>query len=155
MSNYQKHWVICLIFILALTACNEEKYTVAYLSENPSILEKELEFCMSVDTKSIDQIERCKIAVEAQDNIKSYLEVQQIDPERFGEQIIEMEMAGAQLKAALDSAEESIGTLKTQNKPVAELQAAQVQADQAKKAYIANQQKLKILLAVVGLSSPE
>jgi hypothetical protein len=153
MSNL-KHIFSILGITLILTACQQTPHTVAYLMRHPVTLEKDLRFCMSDSSKSDLQANYCNIVLEAQEKIRDYLEAQQIDPEKFGQRIMDTEVAYTALKAEFIGTKRQFELLKTQNVSQAELQPLQDKLILTEKRYREKQQELKVLLAVIGLSSP-
>lgn len=110
-------FLFAIIFTLTLSACGgvDQEDLYAYFLQHPLQLKNEIDSCH----KTQDSSGRCGIALKAMEEVSALVADQHHDPQKFGEDILQLEMACS----------------KTQDPAIRE--------------------KIKVLLAVVSLSSPE
>lgn len=118
--------LLLLIPSIALSGC-QEKYTYEYLMEHPKALKKVIDQCQS--RSPLDDAV-CKTAERAADDFNELLLEQQSNPERFGERIMAQEIACVDMRTK--AADQSSPTVKKETC-----------------------RKARVMLAVVGLNSPE
>lgn len=120
-----KNLIMTLLPLILLTGCNE-KPTPTYLMQHRDKLERAMENCQS----SIDQKDDayCKMVGQAVEDFNNLITEQQSNPELFGQKIMDQEIACAKAKNDKNA-----------------------NADQLAKSC----DQVEVMLAVVGLSSPE
>ena len=154
MTKIYKKLAGLTIASFILSGCNENM-TYEYLMENPQVLKHEVLDCQSSTEKSQREISQCEIVMYAASNFNALVTEQQSDPEKFGQRIMETETTVATIKASKIRAEQMLATLKGKKASPAEMKSAQVAVDGFTKALRDKKTELKILLAVMGLNSPE
>jgi hypothetical protein len=80
---------------------------------------------------------------------------QQQDPEKFGLHILKNQMKMAEAKNILNQAQSKLEKQQNLNLPLAEIEKIQADLQKAKQNYQEAKLNTDIMLAVVGLSSPE
>lgn len=150
--------LIAVIFVTVfLMGCQEQQLTYSYLMQHPDIVKEKVEQCesQSFAEKSQEQIAQCKIVMNAATNLMSIMSTQQQDPEQFGQKILDAEMASAKAKQELIDAQKKLDAFKGKEAPSAELKAANEKLQQAHKNFQEKHDEVSVLLAVIGMSSPE
>jgi len=145
---------ILIVLPLLLIGC-KEKQSYSYYMRHPLELKGEITECQSILEKTKEQAAKCEIIMYAAMNITALVNLQQQDPEKFGQRILEAQENYAKLKLTERQARNSLDELKNKNAPPAELRTAQDDFYKAKKASADQLQEVKVMLAVVGLGSPE
>lgn len=137
---YKTLYCFLLIIMLAfLTGCKREALTYSYLMQHPDSLKKEVLRCQSNAEKTNMQATQCEMVMSAAANFSALVEAQQSEPEKFGERIIAAQSACVSAKRAFEESQKS----------------AMVRLSEIEKAYQAKCEEVAVLLAVVGLASPE
>jgi predicted membrane protein len=142
------------ILISALVGCKQE-LTYSYLMKHPNVLKQEVAECQSIDEKSNENIKQCQITMNAAADLILIINEQQDDPEKFGQKILDSEIAAAKAKEKMYNAQQVLNRLKSENSPEAEIKAAQNELHQAREDYKQRRENVKVLLAVVSMNSPE
>lgn len=125
---------------LALSAC-EDKKTYSYLVQHPLVLKKAYDACQTEPQDTSAAKADCEVVMSAANYVSAIINDVQVDPERFGERILDEEANLANKKAAaLAACKES---------------ATSLSCDQAKKAYDDLREEVSVLLAVLGMNTPE
>jgi chromosome segregation ATPase len=153
MSKMKKFFFTMVMFS-ALAGCNEA-FTYSYLMEHPAVVKREMERCQGLDEKSAEQVNQCALVLQAATDLMSILNEQQMDPENFGQRIMDSELAYTKAYDTLREAQQGVDTLKNKNASAAELQVSQDKVNKAMKSYEETRKEMKVLLAVVGVNSPE
>lgn len=117
--------LLSLSFALLLTSCQRDMSS-DYLMRHPDVLKQEIERCHANETKTREVASRCEVVMSAAERFIKLLNEQQSNPEKFGVRIMEAQAACA--KSILTST----STIDT-----------------------AACHDVKILLAVIGVNSPE
>ena len=143
-----------LCMFSTLVGCNKE-FTYSYLLEHPAVVKHEIEYCQGLAEKTDDQEKQCALAMQAATEIMSMLNEEQLSPEKFGQRILDTEIAYGNARKTRQASQRLVATLKNKQATATELQAAQDKLDQATKVYAEQHMQMKILLAVVGVNSPE
>lgn len=153
MSTLLKLFI--LVFIVpSLMGC-KEKLTSNYLMQHPALLKQEVDKCQSTVNKSREQAAQCEAVMYAAANVMSELDEQQRHPEQFGQRVLDAEFACVKFKENVRVAQQAVVSLKAKQASQAELQMAEDQLRQAEKMYHEQRNTTKVMLAVLGLSSPE
>lgn len=153
MSIFQKK-VLVMLLPIALAGC-QEKMTSTYLMQHPDELKQAITDCQAMNEKTKEQASQCETVMYAAANMLSIVNEQQENPEKFGQRIMETE--GTYVKATDELREDQRALADLQAKKVspAELTAAEDKMEKAKKAVDEKRDEVKVMLAVLGLSSPE
>ena len=152
---YQGSQIFVLIFFILLATGCKEKLTYSYLLTHPAILKDAITDCKDSDTPSPEMTTHCEMVLTAAENIASIITEQQADYEKFGQRILQTEIAYGKAKESIQTARQQLALLKRDRAAQDVIQAAQVALDKAKQACEAKQQEVQVLLAVVGMNSPE
>lgn len=147
-------FLILTLSAFMLTGCNNEM-SYNYLMQHPQVLRHEVTDCQSAEAKTQREISQCEIVMYAAANFNALVDEQQSDPEKFGQRIMDAEVAYIKLKADVTLAQESVATLKAKNASGKDLQTAQAALDKAQKDMKSKKEELKTLLAVMGINTPE
>jgi hypothetical protein len=153
MKNVNKFLMSSLILI-ALSGCNK-KLSYSYLMQHPDVLKQKIADCQSTDEKSKEEIKECEIVLYAAANMVSLINEQREDPEKFGLRILNIEIAYMKAKEELRIAQQAVIPLQHKKAMNEELQPANKALDQAQKSYLDKREELRVLLAVMGLNSPD
>ena len=137
--SVKKHIVSFALF-LSLMGCNEE-LTPAYLIQHPEILQQKINSCQLDKQKSLDEIKQCRMIMAMATKLQIFIEEQGSDPEEFGEKLLA-------LQKNLAADEQALGALKAKNAPADKV-------NEAKNIYDEKRNEIAIMLAVIGMNSPE
>ena len=140
---------------LACLGCESRDHSLNYFLEHPAILEKTLHSCLPSAASANELSAECKAAIDAQSVLRTYLEAMQLNPELFGQRILDAEMLSAQLEEQLDAAKRELSALEAKKASADALQTARANVERASKAYADKLQEVKMLLIIAGFSSPE
>ena len=156
MKIFSQRRFVLLALCLATVGCQQQEMTVDYLVTHPYVLEKQLVNCSNDNTMNNQQITpHCKMVGEAQSILRTYLQAEQADPERFGQRIIDAQYDLSQLQVKLAAANDEVKALQAKNVIPAELHVAEIARDKLQAAVKEKKREVDILLAVAGLNSPE
>lgn len=155
MTIMQKIYCSLIVFLLFLLTGCKEKQTYTYYLQHPLVLKQAVSECQSSSEKIKEQEEQCDIVMSAANKILELINDQQTHPEGFGQRILDEQREYAKLKEQAVKAKAALVSLKQKPASSLELRAAQDDLYKAKKACYEQAQHIKILLAVLGLSSPE
>ncbi len=141
---------------LTTVGCQQQEMSVDYLVMHPYVLEKQLVNCSNGNTANNQPTTpHCKMVFEAQSILRTFLQAEQADPERFGQRILDAEYDLVQLQTKLATANEEVQSLQMKNAIPAEQNVAKVARDKLQAAVKDKKREVDILLAVAGLNSPE
>lgn len=154
ITFYIFRFFILVLFSILLIGCNE-KQSYSYYMRHPLELKQEITECQSILEKTKEQAAKCEMVMYAAMNITALINQQQQDPEKFGQRILDAQENFAKLKQAEEQARGILDGLKIKNASPTELRMAQDDLYKAKKASADQLQEVKVMLAVVGLGSPE
>jgi hypothetical protein len=145
---------LLVLFPFVLAGC-EEKITYSYLMHHPGELQKAILACQSSSDRMLEQERQCEVVMAAGNNMFAVVTEQQADPEKFGQRIMDAELAYAEANDELQKAIQILSDLQNKKASSLDLASAKEKVDQAKKAVEEKQEELNIMLAVLSLSSPE
>jgi hypothetical protein len=143
--------MLMVILALVLTGC-KGKMSYSYLLNNPAVFQEEVNRCQLNRDTSKEASARCEKVLFAAANVQSLMDDMMQDPEKFGQKILDEEEACVNTKQALHQAEQALN--QQQASPEAK-QVAQDALSKAEKNYHDQHEKVQLLLAVVGMGSPE
>lgn len=146
--------VICAFAAVLLTGC-ESKKTVVYFMQHPMELKQQIERCEANQNQSSDEAIICRTAIYAGSSLTALINEQQANPEAFGQRILDAQNRYMQLKADYDKAHERLSALKAKNGTDVDLRNAKDDLFKARQACQEQKENIDIMLAVLGLSSPE
>ncbi len=147
--------LLCIFLPFALIGC-KDKLTYPYLMQHPLELKQAITKCQSTNEKSKEQAAQCEIVTYAAVNMMSIISEQQDNPEKFGQRIMDVESAYVKASDELHVAQQALDDFQQRKQTTAtEIKAAQGKVENAKKTYDEKREEMKILLAVIGLNSPE
>jgi LAS superfamily LD-carboxypeptidase LdcB len=155
MTAMQKLYCGLMFFLLFLLTGCKEKQSYTYYLQHPLVLKQAVSDCQSSNAKTKEQEEQCDIVMSAANKILELINEQQSHPEEFGQRILDEQRQHAKLKEQAVKAKAVLASLKQKPASSVELRAAQDDLYKARKACYEQAQQIKILLAVLGLSSPE
>lgn len=92
-----------ILLLLMLSACEQRKYTYAYLMQHPTVLKRAVAACKPESTA---QTEQCEIVLYAAAQFTSLLNEQQSDPQAFGERLLRAQMLYAKANHGENLADE-------------------------------------------------
>ena len=95
MSSYR--YLIFIFLLFLLTGC-KEKLTYSYLTQHPAVLKKAVVRCQSMNQSS-NRTGQCAIVMQAAADIMALLSEQQVDPEKFGQRVMDAEIACAKAES--------------------------------------------------------
>jgi predicted RNase H-like nuclease (RuvC/YqgF family) len=144
-------WFFPVILAFFLVACDQE-YTYFYYMEHPFVLKKAVANCEANEEKTEAQDMQCEVVMKAADNITKLIEEQQINPEAFGQHVLEMQIKQMELKAEVDEAQ---SRLQKEQASTTEKTEAQMRLNELQKDYQDQMQQIRISMAVLGLGSPD
>lgn len=147
--------IIVVVLMLPIMCGCKEKLTYSYLIEHPAYLKTEFDRCQMMDDKKTNQSTQCDVVMKAADKLSIIVNEMQSDPEQFGEKIMASELDLVKVQDQLKTAQQSLETLKSQNASAAEIQSAQDKLTALQQECDDKHQAIKVMLAVVGLRSPE
>lgn len=133
-----------------LVACNE-KLTYEYLVQHPQVLKREADQCQSGTT---NDPARCRMVMNAKMNFDAMYNDRQVHPEQFGERLLSLQTELVKLKTEMQAAQAKLTTAKASANP-ADIQAAQADFAKAEMLYVAQRNEIRMMLAVIGVDSPE
>lgn len=151
--SYIKYFIVSLMF-LTLTGC-KEPLSYSYLMRHPQVLKKEIDNCQDDELSSTERAQYCRMIMFAAENMLSYLKQQQESPENFGNRLLSMEMKVAKTKLALREAQKVLNALLEKDSADKELRQAKEKRDELKTLYKEQCQEMKVMLAVIGINTPE
>jgi hypothetical protein len=128
---------LCLIM---LTGCQEKK-NYGYWMQHPAQIQRELERCHATEAPQCAEVRR------AASDFTALLREQQMDPEKFGQKVLTAEYQLAQLKHEWQQAK-AVYRVERNSDTLQKMESAQ-------KAYWGKKEEVRILLAVIGVTSPE
>lgn len=140
--------------VIVLTGCRDQ-YSIDELMVNPSQLKKQIERCHQPELKTREAAARCEVVMTAADRFVKLLDEQQREPELFGLRIMKAQTVCLDAKKTYQQARQKVSLLESGQVKPAEITAAKIEANVAETAYQENKRALKVLLAVVGVNSPE
>jgi hypothetical protein len=146
--------IILFILSLPLFGCNPE-ITSDYLLENLNVLKQEVKYCDNFTDASMTAAQKiqCDIVMSTANNIVQLSNKQQADPQKFGIYVLSAEAEFSHAKVELLSAEKNIQQIKASD--TAAFHSAQQKLIAAQEDYKKRQQEMKLLMAVLGIGSPE
>jgi len=144
------------LFLLApaLFACSNEERNYAWYMQHPLELRQEITKCQSRFSQNNSQT-KCEMIMHAALNMTAIVNQQQTQPEKFGQRVLDAEERLGQLKLLVISAQQAVTELKNKNASPAELKVAVDDVEKAKKACNNQREEIRILLAVLGMGSPD
>lgn len=153
MLIFQKIALMVLV-TLVLTGC-EEKITYSYLMQHPNELKKAILDCQRNGANTEEQARQCEMVMYAANNMLSIITEQQADPEKFGQRIMETQLAFVKANDQLQQATQTLTALQTKKASATDLAKAEDNVATAKKTVEAKQKEIDVMLAVLSMSSPE
>jgi hypothetical protein len=153
MHKYIK--LACLAgLVFTLSGC-EDQNNYQYLVTHPAVLKKRMEACTAASkSASNEEKQRCAIVVNASTKFMTVVAEQQIDAEKFGVRILTAESDYAVAKAKVAQLQVDLNTLKSGQGTAAQIHAAEETLAAAKKDANDKRFEVKMLLSVVGVSTP-
>lgn len=140
---------------LSLSACKQGSYTYEYLIQHPNVLEKEYDRCKSLQQMTSDQEEQCQVVDRAVNIVTETISEQRNGPEKFGLRVLLTEIAVNDLQVKLDHAQEKLAALQANSAPEKAVQKATEEVEGLTQAYNDKKNEVLMLLAVMGMSTPE
>jgi hypothetical protein len=153
MSRYSK--ILCVISSAALLAGCQDKNDYQYLVAHPDYLKKRMVACDTVNKTGTNiQKQQCQIVMNAGTQFMATVAQQQTDPEQFGIRILKAESDYMQLKTNAALLTKQLDALHKNNGPAADIHATEAKLELANKACRDKQLEIRLLMAVVGVSTP-
>jgi hypothetical protein len=143
-------FILILVMLIGLTAC-EKKLTYSYLISHPQELKAEMDRCQTSDNND----QRCEIVLYAAANLTAIIRDQQANPEKFGQRVMDTQVQCLADKKALQTAKANLAALQKQQASAAEITSAQTEVAKAQQRFKDKREEVRMLLAVLGLGSPE
>lgn len=122
---------------------------------HPAILKKELDGCRFVSIKPAAERNRCEVILYAAANVESLINEIRESPEKFGQKILDEEIECVKTKSLYHQWQQELDVKKAQKGSFSELKLMEEKLETAKKTYQDQREKVQILLAVIGMGSPE
>jgi hypothetical protein len=142
--------------VCALTACGEDQNNYQYLVTHPAVMKKKMDAC-AVMTKTASNVEKqhCEIVLNASTKFMAVVAEQQTDAEKFGVRVLNAQTTYANTKAKVKQLENDITKAKAAGTPdIAALHKLEADLVTAKNDCDAQRLEVRMLLAVVGVSTP-
>jgi hypothetical protein len=140
-----------------MTAC-QKNLSFSYLVRHPSALKKEIIYCRPdhlLSSQDNEKIKYCQMVMVAAERLLSVLTEQQENPEKFGEKLLNLQTTLHQTKHAFDVAEKDLMTLQKQHASSTAISEGKERRDRLKKRYDEQKEEIQVMLAVIGINSPE
>jgi len=153
MSIFQKIFLVILL-PTALVGCTE-KITYTYLMQHPNQLKQAIVTCQAKNERTKDQASQCEMVMYAAANMLAIISQQQEEPEKFGQRLMDAEVAYVKATDELQVAQEALADLQNKKASPTDLTAATDKMDKARKTVEEKNEEIKVMLAVLGLSSPD
>lgn len=147
--------VLCVISITSIISGCEDKYSYSYLIEHPFFLKQEFDRCQAMDSKAGDQQKHCDVVMQAASKLSTVMDEMQVDPENFGVKIMQAQDSLAKIQEQLQISKQTLADLKEKNAAQADIQLAQNNVNKFQKECELKHQDVKMMLAIIGLRSPE
>lgn len=146
---------MCLTgLILLLTAC-EDPYNHQYLITHPAVMKKKMAACATLSkTASNIEKQRCAIVTNASTTFMAVVAEQQTDAEKFGIRVLTAETAYFNAKVSVKQLETDLTKAKELATDIAAIHKLEEELVAAKKDCADKRAEVKMLLAVVGVSTP-
>lgn len=154
MSNKIKFLLLLMGASFLLTACQKEM-NYSYLIRHPKVLKRELVKCHEKNPNIDQQGGECKLITKTASDLYHTLAEQEIDPEKFGQEVLDTQMKCAAALKELQQAKQTIVVLQNKKAPLSELQNAKNNLAKVENSYQQQHEAAQLELAVIGLSSPE
>lgn len=143
-----------LIFTVTLLAACSKQPTYSDLIQDPAHLKNELAYCETAPLSGRD-ISRCKMVIYAAKQVVSFVNEAQEDPEKFGQRLLDAQTALVQLQSAVDAARQKVHALERTHASEIDIQTAKKMLKKVREQYKEREQEVNLMLAVIGLGSPE
>lgn len=137
-----------------LLAC-KDKQSYSYLTQHPIALKEAFDHCQEMETRTPEDNTQCEVVMKAAAALTVVIDSMQSDPQKFGQSIMAEQLNAAKLNDERMNAERTVADLKAKNAPAADIAAAQTKLTSLQEQYDKKQEDLKVMLAVVGMNSPE
>lgn len=148
--------LICLAGLASLlTACDDQD-NYQYLITHPAVMKKKMAACATMSkTASNIEKQRCEIVTNASTKFMAVVAEQQTDAEKFGVRVLMAETAYSNAKAKMKQLEADLAAAKAApTTDVAAIHKMEEDLAAAKKDSDDKRQEVRMLLAVVGVSTP-
>lgn len=139
---------------ILLTGC-ESKKTVVYFMQHPDELKQVVDRCEANQNQTQDEAATCHTAVYAASSLMTLIKDQQENPEGFGQRILDAQNRYMQLKAEYNKTHQRLSELNASHASDAAIRNAKDDLFKARQACQEQKENIDIMLAVLGLSSPE
>jgi hypothetical protein len=145
--------IVFIISSLALLVmgCQQDEHTLNYLLQHPLVLEKEFTRCQALKEVNPAQEEQCALVTKAVNQVSIVANQQRYEPEKFGLRILTAQMEINTYTTELVDAKKELVNLKDEKKAKRQ----QIKIDDLQMKMVAKQDEVKMMLAVMGLSTPE
>jgi chromosome segregation ATPase len=154
MSFSNKCLYLLLPVACLLVSCNKES-NYSYLIEHPAALFQDYNDCQYASTKTQERVAQCQMISSAVSTIKSNIQKMQDDPEAFGQQLLDKEIAWAKINDQLHQAQQAVEILKSQHAASADITAAEQKVSVIEQQGHQQHDDVKMMLSAIGLFSPE
>ena len=143
------------LLVSLLAGCQSRELSYDYLMLHPDVLKQQIEQCQSSPAKSSDESHRCEIVMSAGQRFVAILNEQENDPEAFGTKIMNAQLDATKAQLADESAHQALLKLQQDHASEADLVKANLAEQTAHKTFLEKRHDVAILLAVIGVNSPE
>lgn len=126
-----------------------------YLLTHPDKLKQAIQHCHEPGIQTSEERANCDIAMSAADTFIKLLNEQQHDPEGFGARVMDAQLVSAGKKTILESTQQHLAELLAQDAAPDKVVEATTAVNKANAEYIESENQVAILLAVIGVNSPE
>lgn len=142
---------------VGLSACDssDQADTYSYLLMHPHILKREMNACQKQVQIGEEPTTHCGLVDKAASQMMELIEEQQKNPEKFGQDVLLLQLQASTIEQDVNAAREQVNKLRAQH-------ASSKLIDDAESAYAESlklqntiNDNVRIALAVIGLSSPE
>lgn len=147
--------VMCLAGLVSmLTAC-EDRYNYQYLITHPAIMKKEMDACdvMGMTASNVEK-ERCAIVTHANATFMGVVVEQKINAEKFGVRVLTAETDYANARIKVKQLEADLANAKTNSGDTTSMHKLEEDLAAAIKDCEDKRQEVRMLLAVMGVSTP-
>ena len=149
--------ILCVLTaVLVLSACQRPaQEDPSYLTRHPRALIHEVAACHSPANSATAMTAHCALVFKINDQVVSMIDEQRKDPEKFGQSVITAQMEYEQADLATRAALQQVQNLRAQHASATDISAVEIQYTALLQKQVSLKNKVYMLLAIIGLSSPE
>jgi hypothetical protein len=149
--------ILCVLTAaFGLSACQQPaQEDPSYLTRHPRALILEVAACHSPANSAKAMTSHCALVFKIHDQVISLIDEQRKDPEKFGQSVITAQMEYGQANLATRAALQQVQNLRAKPASEKDIGAAEIKYTGLLQKQDSLKNKVYMLLAIIGLSSPE